>query len=133
LAAGTVLRGCGEEVRPAHGNQPGGSLKYRGEVRGNLPAFPKSGKLLEKEDSVTSRAAVARPSNPTKTAACTHRWVVESPNGAEVSGRCRHCGATKSFPTVGSRLSWKETLGQFASQRGRRTFAFEMEEEEAFE
>lgn len=33
---------------------------------------------------------------------CTHHWILESPNGAESSGTCKHCSATRSFRTAQS-------------------------------
>ena len=34
----------------------------------------------------------------TTTAACVHRWLIESPNGPVVHGRCRLCSAERDFP-----------------------------------
>ena len=33
---------------------------------------------------------------------CTHHWMLESPNGPESPGTCKHCGTTKSFPNAQS-------------------------------
>jgi hypothetical protein len=32
--------------------------------------------------------------------ACQHRWVLETPSGPKVRGRCRTCGSERSFQTV---------------------------------
>ncbi len=31
---------------------------------------------------------------------CRHRWLLETPNGPKVKGRCRSCGMERSFQTV---------------------------------
>jgi hypothetical protein len=37
----------------------------------------------------------------TNVTACVHHWVLETPRGPEVRGTCRHCGATRVYPTHG--------------------------------
>ena len=37
-----------------------------------------------------------RQTSPT----CQHRWLLDTPGGPEVQGRCRTCGRLRSFPTV---------------------------------
>jgi len=65
---------------------------------------------------MTSRVARQRVATPAKTKNCTHRWLVETPHGARVSGRCRSCGMTRRFPSGPTVLSWKETFGEFAGR-----------------
>ncbi len=31
---------------------------------------------------------------------CQHRWILETPNGPKVKGRCRSCGRERTFQTV---------------------------------
>jgi hypothetical protein len=31
---------------------------------------------------------------------CQHHWVIETPNGAESDGYCKHCGSQKLFPNA---------------------------------
>lgn len=58
---------------------------------------------------------------------CTHRFVIESPNGPESSGYCKKCGFTKNFPngmqiapdTVGNLL--KPSIKDQRKEHKRRT------------
>jgi hypothetical protein len=36
-----------------------------------------------------------------------HRWALETPNGQEVRGECRRCGAVRQFrTTIEDRAAW---------------------------
>ncbi len=37
---------------------------------------------------------------------CRHRWVIESPNGPTCSGRCKRCGAGRTFLSYALEYDW---------------------------
>lgn len=36
---------------------------------------------------------------------CRHRWIVQTPNGPNVQGRCKLCGRERTFPTAPERVN----------------------------
>ena len=44
-----------------------------------------------------------------RTANCVHHWIIESPNGRESSGSCKHCGKTKEFVNSTESVMWEQT------------------------
>jgi len=38
--------------------------------------------------------------NPEAPAPCVHWWIIETPNGATSTGRCKYCGAEREFKNV---------------------------------
>lgn len=47
---------------------------------------------------------------------CTHRWIIEEPNGPTSLGTCKHCGATKEYAN-GYKLIPFEELGSLRDTR----------------
>lgn len=43
---------------------------------------------------------------PGLSALCRHHWVIETPNGAKSSGRCKRCGEAKDFRNSSEDLLW---------------------------
>lgn len=39
---------------------------------------------------------------------CNHRWLLGTPNGPKVLGRCRACGTQRDFPTTAEDLWYGE-------------------------
>jgi hypothetical protein len=39
-------------------------------------------------------------------AMCRHHWVIDTPNGALSSGKCKRCGADKEFRNSSEDLLW---------------------------
>jgi hypothetical protein len=39
-------------------------------------------------------------------AVCRHHWVIETPNGAVSTGRCKRCGAGRQFRNSNEDLLW---------------------------
>jgi hypothetical protein len=37
---------------------------------------------------------------------CRHHWVIETPNGALSSGRCKRCGVQRDFRNSNEDLMW---------------------------
>ena len=44
--------------------------------------------------------------------ACTHHWVIASPNGATSTGRCKVCGMQKEFPNSAEDGLWERDVPQ---------------------
>ena len=42
---------------------------------------------------------------------CTHRWLLETPNGPRVRGRCKLCGTEREFPTTADDVWYGEPWG----------------------
>ena len=36
--------------------------------------------------------------SPTKSPTCVHHWLIEEANGPTSNGRCKKCGAERTFP-----------------------------------
>jgi len=57
------------------------------------------------------------------TAECQHRWLIDTPNGPRVRGRCRRCGSERTYETTPEPLPWGNAFGTLkkssvASRRG---------------
>jgi hypothetical protein len=48
---------------------------------------------------------VTRQAAPTS-ALCRHHWVIETPNGAVSSGRCKRCGVAREFRNSSEEALW---------------------------
>jgi len=47
---------------------------------------------------------------------CQHRWLLKTPNGPKVEGRCRVCGAQRVFETVPEDMrSFRPMVSQYSS------------------
>ncbi len=44
--------------------------------------------------------------SPVSSALCRHHWVIETPNGALSSGRCKRCGVAKAFRNSSEEMQW---------------------------
>lgn len=53
-------------------------------------------------------ATTLAPSRPRK-ASCIHHWLIDSPNGRESRGFCKHCGKTKEFVNSTESVMWEQT------------------------
>lgn len=42
-------------------------------------------------------------------ASCVHHWIIESPNGRESRGVCKHCGLQKEFVNSTESVMWEQT------------------------
>lgn len=42
-------------------------------------------------------------------AQCVHHWVIESPNGRESVGVCRHCQKERTFQNSNEQVMWEQT------------------------
>ena len=40
---------------------------------------------------------------------CVHHWLIESPNGRESQGVCKHCGKAKEFVNSTESVMWEQT------------------------
>jgi hypothetical protein len=56
-------------------------------------------------------AAITPETVPVK-AVCSHRWVIETPNGEFSRGVCRLCGAEKEFPNSAEDYLWERFVPQ---------------------
>ena len=45
--------------------------------------------------SINREPAILKPE--AKTAACTHFWVIDDPDGPISTGKCKHCGTVREF------------------------------------
>jgi hypothetical protein len=56
-------------------------------------------------------------------ALCRHHWVIETPNGAVSTGRCKRCGVVRDFRNSSEDLMWdSDSFSLNGSRyRGRRT------------
>lgn len=43
---------------------------------------------------------------PVSSALCRHHWVIETPNGAVSSGRCKRCGVAREFRNSAEDPMW---------------------------
>jgi len=43
---------------------------------------------------------------PISSALCRHHWVIDTPNGAVSSGRCKRCGVAREFRNSSEDLMW---------------------------
>ena len=53
-------------------------------------------------------ATTTRPARQ-RSANCVHHWIIESPNGRESRGSCKHCGKTKEFVNSTESVMWEQT------------------------
>ena len=47
--------------------------------------------------------------------ACTHHFVIDTPNGAMARGRCKYCGAQREYPTS-YRLDREDSAARILNQ-----------------
>lgn len=40
---------------------------------------------------------------------CVHHWIIETPNGRESRGVCKHCGKQKGFVNSTESVMWEQT------------------------
>lgn len=72
--------------------------------------------MLERNQQETSNQVAEGPT-------CRHHWIIEAPNGATSSGRCRVCGMVRDFSNAGETI-W-EHRGMNANASGPRKGARE--------
>lgn len=58
---------------------------------------------------MASKTKTARTTRRTKAKHCVHHWVIESPNGRESVGICKHCSTEKSFQNSNEQVMWEQT------------------------
>lgn len=62
---------------------------------------------------------------------CSHRWLLETPNGPRVQGRCRVCGAERDFPTTAGDLWYGEPWSDFRTRERERRAGYDPQDSAA--
>ncbi len=52
-------------------------------------------------------------------AMCRHHWVIETPNGAVSSGRCKRCGTARAFRNSTDEAFWDNENFSLGGSRSR--------------
>ncbi len=57
--------------------------------------------------------------DPVQTDECRHHWLIESPQGALSSGRCKRCGEEREFRNSANDYIWDDESSSSGARYGR--------------